>query len=556
MAEADVVDLIVLTSETIHYGSVKYALEKGLFSPSMLLDCLNGKELYRETILAYYILCQHMEPKDQTLGDGKHFLTENPSFSIVAGRTFEVEDDALPDMNNPSILRAASIVNLLRENDLTGRHISTEDVHILYHLRRRTNFHNFENNREVFNDDLLQTDWYELLRYVPSLLPAIEKRLNHLRTNAPLYYSHIVKEYYGVFENALRENLISTVPDDVLSSLLHLIPTAAPEWVSNASSAVRHLYFQLPEVAAYYLGYPIHQAMPGDVGLREALRSLDELGVDAYCKNIIMEYNQLQTAESIKVINEENVIGDKVVEFSPFDIVIYLHSDSVYRFTRAELPQMIESGKNHYTGEFLPFAVITTMQSRVAAAAKLRLPESAPLAQLLHELKLPEKSLGEDDESRYLQEPMAVNITEFVELITHVMNNMTGGEAMQMMAAVSSSSENNGRTSRQIEGTSEDNTNIMHMVSSVMSDLRAGPNTPHHMVSRVSEVILRAGYGPNTNASTINSEHNNPPTRSHTENSMEHDFLLMTSDTTDDEEDTNTMGFLDMLVNAFGQSDF
>jgi hypothetical protein len=59
----------------------------------------------------------------------------------------------------------------------------------------------------------------------------------------------------------------------------------------------------------------------------------------------------------------------------------------MYRFTRAEFPELVKSKKNPWTNDWFPPTILASIMARNEAAKELGLPPARPLAEMLERIE-------------------------------------------------------------------------------------------------------------------------------------------------------------------------
>ena len=146
------------------------------------------------------------------------------------------------------------------------------------------------------------------------------------------------------------------------------------------------------ENQSYLLGFPVHIHLPTREQVDTALESLYKIGIKEYCKEAkkrVENYfgeNRIKLGREFKILNLENVHGDNIYTFVPFDIIEFYADDGVYYFTRPEFDFLLTKKKNPYTNLDLSVVVLVQIESRLKLASHFSLPNSQPLSYMLKNL--------------------------------------------------------------------------------------------------------------------------------------------------------------------------
>ena len=220
-------------------------------------------------------------------------------------------------------------------------------------------------------------------------------RCMFLKKNAPLYWQDVMFGEYFAF--AQKHYSKPNFSKEVLDMFALCFPGLYDEKILKRSPIIHFLHTLPKNVAAYYLGFPIHEYMPSNSKIEEAIDFLNEVGVEKYLEKVRERNSEKRCVENAEVVNSEDMNCDEISDFNPFDVVCYYTDDGNKRhkfcFTRPEFASLLKGQrnaetdelerKNFYTREKLPEFVIQQIKSRLRIASIYNLPPAKPLPELL-----------------------------------------------------------------------------------------------------------------------------------------------------------------------------
>jgi hypothetical protein len=288
---------------------------------------------------------------------------------------------------------------LLTSNDYEEQYVNNlqaivdtnDKQHLQFLYRCHLDFYD-DKDDNTKNKMLLKYDFLDNLSYNCNLSLLLYNRILTLRCNCPSYLTAIANEYVPVLKRLYDEHLLFRCDSDQLTLLFDCIPnTFSP--LDDCSHILHILKNLSPEIAAYYLGFSIDTMQPSFEILERAFERLKTIGVEAYLETIKQRVTKSLIPscdmynETFIIGNEENVLGIPIDEHLPFDIVSYHDGARIFFFTRSELPTTIKSGKNCWTGEQLPEAVLQSFSNRLVIASKLSLPKCESAEELYERME-------------------------------------------------------------------------------------------------------------------------------------------------------------------------
>lgn len=393
-------------SQAVLYGSVELALKQSFINVDDLLEWLHNQVINRDVLIAYNSVCRRRTPNTQYLKDGVHLLAKNPGLTSVA--VMHKLDPSIKDRKEgeskelwnyvfESAMKARSDHNakgkaLLMLTGTGTNDFLRDNLDLLYGCRFWREVSGVSS--ETTNTMLLKSDWIQHLRSNGTVASALLKRVHFLQQHAPQYYGEVAYKLYYAKALALhKEELLTnlTQTDLVLFNtyFMNIIDTR----LLTYDSLSYNIASLTPDVAGYVLGFPIHWFVPNAEQIHEALAIMKDKGIDDYCAHIKTQTiaGALPTGphvgEDAIFSNNEDVYGEDIANYVPFDIIVFRNAKHIYRFTRPEFSNLTKSKKNHWTNEWLPASILDTIRSRLATACALGLPESRTLKEHLNYVK-------------------------------------------------------------------------------------------------------------------------------------------------------------------------
>lgn len=447
--------------QVVMYGSPYLAMDREFISPKELLEWLSAvPEVGTKELIAYRALKEKIPFQEQYVNDGWHLLAKKPQYLLAIMSHSDINDEYLdtPDRNKDQHKEEdiqplyVHCFETLSECSQTGRSsqsaASTRTVGLITgSVVRETltpdefttyvaagHFCHVNMAIDDINRSILCADRTNILRHNPNLYHLVVERVQFLQKNCPLYYVKVAfSRYYDVVKCLYDERLLHNLTKEDLVLLNNYFPGIIDCNLLEYSDEAYALSLMSPELAAYILGYPIHQGIPSPEQMDNALKTLNELGREKYAE-MIVNYNNAYPGlpspflrgapEQVKIANTENVLGDAVDSFSPFDILIFRKGEYLYRFTRAEFKSILENKKNPWTNEPLPASVLVDMEARMKKAGSCKLPTSLPICELLD--KTMSRTLYQEEKLPPGSNPAPVSNHEYgnpFELLLHFMRN-------------------------------------------------------------------------------------------------------------------------------------
>jgi len=401
--------------QAVDIGSIFLALESNFFTVESLLQWLATVPMTVNTQIAYKAVCTKISPNMQYLNDSWHFLTKKPEYtSIAIGFGFMTDIPDQKDSSNPLIAHICEALITIN-NDTNLRKLTVlilaaagTESYIQSKLVTCLKARNFPHLRSVsaheINIGLVAADWANKFRYNEKLPHLILHRVTELQSQAPLYYAEVAyKVYHKVVTKLNKDKLLTQLSREELIRLNTFFPNIIDQKILEYTDLAYKIALLGNDIAGYVLGFPIHNMIPNDEQIDQAIQTLISDGIDKYAERIkvyvvktYMPILPFENSQEITFSNEQDVIMEDIDNYTPFDIVSYQAGSYIYRFTRAEFSKLLENKKNPWTNEWLPPTILSTIKSRVEAAKQLGFPIARPLRDML--LRVENGTLFQPDE--------------------------------------------------------------------------------------------------------------------------------------------------------------
>lgn len=386
--------------QVLKYGSIYQSFIQEFIDPNDVLLYLLDQEVTIRTMVAYYFVCKFSETQvlksdDPEIND-RHFMELNQSIQYIAIYTIYDYSDSVPMNVNLLIERKKSsmwnmmmnpqfsrqIYNICGKNvndDITAEDISlavlSRNMEVL--LKNDITIQNW-----VSDDMVSMIDPEDVLDNFNLILT----RIKFLQEFAPLYWDDVAQPSYSKLMDKSNITPESPISWKDLQSLQSFFPSVT----FDIGSELRFNIGKLSTIVqAYILGFPIHLYIPTTEQIQQTLNSLDELGVKEYAKTVYdrnrkwLEGDIYPGHPAPAIVNEQDVLGNSVFKYSPFDIVKYYDDSRIYLFSRQEFDNLVKTRKNHWTNNELHGLTTLSLKTRSLMAYHGRLPKSQTLSKLL-----------------------------------------------------------------------------------------------------------------------------------------------------------------------------
>lgn len=438
-----------IIKETVDFGSVYLALEYKLFTHKQLLNWLVLAPLDSKTLIAYKAVTDEIPLNQQYHFDSSHFLTRNKNYATIARRlgftkkiTCHKDGDEL-------------LVDFLKDHFITETN-SNDYEHKVHECNITVN-----PEKEIFktidtiqrgyfvrkfiwdssltsktcNTLLVKADWTDKFRYKDDLITIIMRRMSFLFTTAPTYYEKVaLPAYTKVIIRLNNEHLLNKLSFDDLLLFDKFFPNILHKSIFSLDKSIFSIGLMSFELAGYLLGFPIHTTIPDQEQIFKALNIIQETSITEYIQ-LIKDYNRTLPinlsflTNKPKFCNNEDVLLEDVARYSPFDIVLFQTGDHIHRFTRPEFKQILESGKNHWTNDWLPIPILGTIQGRKTSSDAFGLPPSRTMEEMFERLEkgiLFEEDKDETPELEWPQQQPIVLSSDYRIRLNNIVGTVGG----------------------------------------------------------------------------------------------------------------------------------
>jgi len=400
-----------LIAQAVNYGSCFDAIYSGEVKVQELLAYLASQPLDSRSLHAYRAVCQFSTPSRHYLQSGKHFLVEAPHYEYIA-----LYIAIHGDLTIPSTLQGGPPLNQALRDKITGLDtkphimervsymvtpvpmflltdsftyiddvIACRSVQYFKDMSPLSKITAVSPERFLNYDLLIALANFPPERYRDKLIDRIEL----LATKAPLYWTKVIMGYYRrlLVETFLQDPILLTKSQALRVD--RLMPGLIEPWYLELTDEVWKLLKLSSVQRAYLLGYGIDNTLsPRE--LKETMKLLSREGIDCYCKRLAernlwlaKELNRTPIYSEVELVNEEDTLCERPEDYSPFDVV-YLRKDNlVFRFTRPEFPNLLETKSNPWNKEELPALFLVQLANRLSTAELVGLPDPVPLKDAL-----------------------------------------------------------------------------------------------------------------------------------------------------------------------------
>jgi len=390
-------------TQAVRYGSVELALTENFVTVEGLLEWLAICENIDYTIdLAYNAICKRLGPNLHYLNDGVHILAKMPKLALIAlvyGLNPAIADRKgeggaglwtylLPNMAEMKVSLKLQQKCMLLRKGLGSNSFLRKNLVLLYGAGFRPEIPGLSNDQ--INEALLTVDRTDKLRSSGKLAKHVLVRVSYLQQFAPNYYAEVAyKHYHKIALFLHKEKLLTNLTKEDMRSFDNFFQGIIDKRLLTYDNLCYNIANMTPDIAGYVLGFPVQDFVPNEEQIHDAIQLLQGLGKDGYCEHI-KQLNKTYrfpvgpfTDIQADLVNEQDVFGEDIENYVAFDIVAFRDSKHIYRFTRLEFKQILDSKKNPYTNSWLPASVLNLIKSRVMTARDLGLPVARTLKEHL-----------------------------------------------------------------------------------------------------------------------------------------------------------------------------
>ncbi len=435
------------TDQTIEYGSVFEALISGFLTCGDVLDYLLETQPTPSCMIAYKAVCQFST--DQVVNGNPFILTTNQP-EYIAIYSLMLCKNGNPGRNDTERMEIAKKVRKISSKLLTVNKFSKTifiicDVfrrmpidsndHLNAFMSRSMNYIQVFAGKVEYEHRLwMRSDCLEPLHKFITYTQWEDDlllRCESLQTLAPLYWDSVAKPLYQDFVKGRIDTKNTQMKRKTMNKYISLFPGLFPEMENMSDLAYNLNQLSIP-AQAYVLGFPIHQYIPSSDVIGQAIKLLDEIGIEKYCDRIrdqnlkILHHHDLGPVElDIKSANENDSLYELITDYNLFDIIRYYSDTHLYYFTGPEFPTVLTQKKNIYTNNKLPVSIISEIGSRLETRMVLELPKAATLRELL--VKIQGNTLHDTHDINEPNEPNEQIIPPLRSPNLHPLVGMQGG---------------------------------------------------------------------------------------------------------------------------------
>ena len=394
-------------SQTVLFGSVDLAVHQHFIKIDDILEWLSTRsEENDEITIAYNMVCKIRPPNTHYLRDGVHLLVKNRTLAAVAvkygfdpsirshkeGESRELWNYVFETMmkatnDNDTKARLNMLFKGTGNDDFLRRNLKMFYAARFWRELPRV-------SSDVTNDALLASDWVIHLRHTGQVAKQLLQRVTFLQKHAPQYYSQAAyKSYYDVAMALHKEKLLINLKQSELQLFDTYFTNIVDQQLLSYDALCYGVASLTTDIAGYILGFPIQCFIPNEEQIHTALVLLKAKGLQEYCAHIKPSIapsylpTGIHATEDFTYSNSEDVIGENIDDYTPFDIVAFRNGKHIYRFTRMEFARLAETKKNHWTNEWLPPSILCTIKARIATARELGLPNCRTMKEHLQRVQ-------------------------------------------------------------------------------------------------------------------------------------------------------------------------
>lgn len=326
--------------ECVYVGSTELALNTRFVSSSELIEYLSSQEISTATIIAYRSLCNY--------GCLEQVCEKLPKYKPYSDNL----------LNGVFITNGNELLKMLNIGDTTVD----------------------QENLEALLDDNL-----EYFKYNVTFVKMLLLKFQYFNISAPLYFTGVmIPLYKPIFEKIVQCGLLTTLTQKQLKYYNDFYPGMVDVKKLSYDDLCYKISNMDNEMAGYILGFPIHEFIPDNSQIEDALMRLQKLGKEEYIKSLDTgNYH----GSNFVYANNEDVLMVKINKYLPFDIFYYRSGKHVYRYTRPEFKQIINTKKDFWTNNPLPISILKSIEARYNAAKHLGLPKAKAALRIYQELE-------------------------------------------------------------------------------------------------------------------------------------------------------------------------
>lgn len=398
---------IELVTQTVNYGSCRWALDSGLFTPQQLLTVLKTMPKSDRTCVAYRCAV-HTLFTDRDM-DQDSAITEcieglgDPVYGAILFTTVAMKGTAQDNTaavklmcNSTVMLGMMMYVHdpqfALRVNAICGKSdtgYTREHINYIVGCASVDLYQQaYQIDEELFTTACVSWDQEP---ETPCLFVPASVYVSHilqLYQWAPKYFMWVRDDLYLKTIDSLDpwidgKGSIYGISKGMITAINHIFPDLF-DVPSDLSELAVRIYLCSHNIRGYLLGFALYRGCPSDDQIGTALTQLSNLGPEAYMKQLSDYYKGTEIHCHLSVgplINENNTLTESIFSYSPCDRFIFYQGKHLYALTREEFKSTTQSHKNPYTGEIIHPRLIDSINFLERQAYSVPLPPPAPLTQ-------------------------------------------------------------------------------------------------------------------------------------------------------------------------------
>ena len=366
---------------------IEYALDLLKFIQKINLKSSYDSKDSIDLIIAYDEICKVLQIKDQYI-DEKHFLVDSHHNYFVYKAFIEKQLD-IPNTKKPRSLYLSQKLKIskwlyecLRNGISNGKFNDVSDEIKFYnnciempnlYLEPKNNFAISTDAFEQFN----QISWNKI-----NVNEVIE-RCKLLQSEIPEYWDLISAQYQTELK---RLYILNHITGSQVLDLMSIYPNLTDFDISKFSEIAQDILCQ-PLLHQYYLlGFNLLNEVPNQ---QKSLMRLSKFNIDNYYKTLEqrnLKFIQSQLIQDEVIVNEENILQEKWINFNISDLALFIEGGHAYIFTRNEFDYILKNKRNQYTNLQFPDFFIEKVRLISEMAERYRLPSAKPLIDVVKKL--------------------------------------------------------------------------------------------------------------------------------------------------------------------------
>lgn len=349
---------------SIETGSIHRSLHIRFVSYEEVLSyLLNNREVTPRRIAAYRAVCSRTDTTSILLGSKSFLEIYNPIeyqlISIYCNRGCSLADrrDWACMQQGIEAVSTASFISMRMSSICVGTSFFSDEFKDDVLLNE---MQSISKNTSIL--EIIDCDHAALMNMYDTVSPEdVTRRCLHLIDTGYNYWLAVGKNLYLAL---IRIIPLSRIDYSTHSKLLSIFEDYGDAWIRLLSEEAYLIYRMKSPLREYMLGFDILGATTSLGRIRDRLSLLSKAGTSNYCK--LLKEERRGELQGLQIINEYNLFGDCVHDYSPFDRVTLREGDKVHVFTREEFDGLCKSGKNPYTNQPLPVGFLYTISSRMS----------------------------------------------------------------------------------------------------------------------------------------------------------------------------------------------